>query len=69
MPEDIEEEKNMDLAEINMQTMSRKAYLKKWRKLSDQEADEELQQIKFEQDLFENSELLPNEQGSEQNIL
>lgn len=55
LPEDEEEEKNMDLAEINAQTMSRKAYLKKWRKLSDKEADEELEQIKYEQDLFENS--------------
>lgn len=57
LPEDVEEEKNSDLAEVNQQVMSRKAYLKKWRKLSDKEADEELNQIKLEQDLFENSEL------------
>ena len=57
LPEDIEEEKNMDLAEIQAQTMSRKSYIKKWRKLNDKEADEELKQIKLEQDLFENSVL------------
>lgn len=57
LPEDTEEEKNMDLAEIQAQTMSRKTYLKKWRKLNDKEADEELKQIKMEMDLFENSQL------------
>ena len=61
LPEDVEEEKSMDLAEISAQAMSRKAYLKKWRKLSDKEADEELQQIKVEQDLFENSALPPTD--------
>lgn len=65
LPEDEEEEKNMDLAEINAQVMSRKAYLKKWRKLSDKEADEELEQIKYEQDLFENSELVPETEESD----
>ena len=61
LPEDVEEEKSMDLAEINAQAMSRKAYLKKWRKLSDKEADEELEQIKLEQDLFEKSVLPPTD--------
>ena len=58
LPEDVEEEKNMDLAEINAQTMSRKNYLKKWRKLNDEEADAELRQIKLEQDMFDNSQLV-----------
>lgn len=62
LPEDETEEKNMDLAEINTQTMSRKAYLKKWRKLSDEDADKELQQIKMEMDLFENSVMPPTEE-------
>lgn len=57
LPEDEEEEKNMDLAEIQSNVMSRKSYLKKWRKLNDKEADEELEQIKKEMDLFENSQL------------
>ena len=57
LPEDEVEEKNMDLAEIEAKVMSRKAYLKKWRKLNDTEAEAELLQIKAEQDLFENSVL------------
>lgn len=57
LPEDENEEKEMDLAEINSNVMSRKAYLKKWRNLTDKEADEEINQIKIEKDLLENSEL------------
>ena len=61
LPEDEEEEKNLDLSEIAAQTMSRKAYLKKWRKLSDEEAEEELKQIKYEQDLLDNSQVVGSE--------
>lgn len=67
LPEDTDEEKNMDLAEINAQVMSRKNYLKKWRRLSDKEADEELKQIKLEQDMFDNGQLLTSDLfGSEE---
>lgn len=55
IPEDVKEEKEMDIVEIEAKTMSRKAYLKKWRKLNDEEAEKELMQIKLEYDLFENS--------------
>lgn len=58
IPEDVKEEKEMDIVEIEAKTMSRKAYLKKWRKLNDEEAEKELQQIKKEYDLFENSVLV-----------
>lgn len=58
IPEDVKEEKEMDIVEIEAKTMSRKAYLKKWRKLNDEEAEKELQQIKREYDLFENSVLI-----------
>ena len=64
LPEDVEEEKNMDLAEVQAQTMSRKSYMKKWRNLNDKEADEELKQIKMEMDLFENSELPEIDEGT-----
>lgn len=57
LPNDEAEEKEMDLAEINSNVMSRKSYLKKWRNLTDKEADDEINQIKNEQDLFENSVL------------
>ncbi len=55
LPEDEAEEKNMDIAEVDAKLMSRKAYLKKWRNLSDRQAEEEIMQIKSEQDLFDNS--------------
>lgn len=65
LPEDENEEKNMDLAEIHAQVMSKKAYLKKWRNLTDKEADDELQQIKLEIDMFENSQMLPETDTSD----
>ena len=55
LPEDIKEEKELDMAEVEAMVMSKKSYLKKWRKLNDSEADEELRQIKVEQEILENS--------------
>lgn len=55
LPEDEAEEKNMDISEVDAKLMSRKAYLKKWRNLSDKQAEDEIIQIKKEQDLFDNS--------------
>jgi organic radical activating enzyme len=55
LPEDETEEKQNDLAEVTAQTMSRKSYMKKWRKLTDSESDEELQQIAVENELLNNS--------------
>lgn len=55
LPEDEVEEKTMDLAEVSNKAMSRKAYMKKWRGLSDYEADEELQQIALERQIIEDS--------------
>lgn len=59
IPEDEAEEKNNDLAEVNAQTMSKKAYMKKWRGLTDEDADEELRQIALEKQLLEDSASLP----------
>ena len=59
LPEDEQEEKQQDITEVDAQLMSKKAYMKKWRNLSDKEADEELQQIKREMDLFDNSQMPP----------
>lgn len=64
LPEDEQEEKNQDIAEVDAKLMSRKAYLKKWRKLSDKEAEEEILQIKAEQDLLDNSYVPPYTQDS-----
>lgn len=55
LPEDEIEEKNMDLAEVESNTMSRKAYMKKWRGLTDDEVREELEQIALERQLIEDS--------------
>lgn len=55
LPEDEAEEKQIDLAEVTAQTMSKKAYMKKWRGLTDDEADEELKQIALERQLLEDS--------------
>lgn len=45
LPEDEAEEKAIDMSEVGNQVMSRKAYIKKWRGLTDDEADAEIQQI------------------------
>lgn len=55
LPEDEAEEKQIDLAEVTAQTMSKKAYMKKWRGLTDDEAEEELRQIALERELLEDS--------------
>jgi len=55
LPEDEIEERNMDLAEVESKTMSRKAYMKKWRSLTDDEVQEELDQIALERQIIEDS--------------
>ena len=55
LPEDELEERNMDLAEVESKAMSRKAYMKKWRNLTDDEVQEELEQIALERQLIEDS--------------
>lgn len=59
LPNDEQEEKNVDLAEVNAQTMSKKSYMKKWRGLTDEEADQELKQIALERELLEDTFSLP----------
>lgn len=65
LPEDETEEKTTDLAEVAAQTMSRKSYMKKWRGLTDDEADEELKQLAAERELLEDSYEAPMEQNQE----
>lgn len=60
LPEDEIEEKNMDLAEVESKTMSRKAYMKKWRGLTDDEVQEELEQIALERQIIEDSSFAIN---------
>ena len=57
LPEDEIEEKNIDLAEVTAQVMSKKAYMQKWRNLTDDEVREELEQMALERQLLEDSAL------------
>lgn len=52
LPEDEQDEKNVDLAEVSAQVMSRSSYMKKWRKLTDKEIESELRQIAYESELL-----------------
>ena len=61
LPEDVQEEKTMDITEVEANVMSRKSYLKKWRKLNDEEADKELLQIQKEKQMLEESYIDYNE--------
>lgn len=55
--EDEVEEKGTDMAEINNKVMSRKSYLKKWRGMTDDEAQAELEQIQLEQSMLEDNSM------------
>lgn len=55
LPEDEIEEKNIDLSEVESKVMSRKTYMKKWRGLTDEEIQEELEQIALERQIIEDS--------------
>ena len=55
IPEDESEEKTSDLSEVESQVMSRKTYMKKWRELSDADANDELKQIALERQILEDS--------------
>lgn len=72
LPEDEIEEKNMDLAEVESKVMSRKSYMKKWRGLTDDEVQDELNQIALERQMIEDSSFAidadkpPYDDGSEE---
>lgn len=69
LPEDETEEKQNDLAEVAANTMSKKAYMKKWRGLTDKEADEELEQMALERQLLEEASFGGNLDSEEDNNL
>lgn len=52
--DDEREEKDTDMAEINVNAMSRKSYIKKWhQEMTDEQIDEELMQIAVELNMFD----------------
>ena len=53
LPEDETEEKSIDISEVAAFLMSKKSYIQKWRGLSDDEVEEELNQIAYEKQLIE----------------
>lgn len=55
IPEDESDEKQIDLAEVESQVMSRKSYMKKWYGYSDTEVEQELAQIALERQVLEDS--------------
>ena len=63
LQEDEVEEKNMDLAEVTANVMSKKSYMKKWRELTDKEVDEELEQIALERQIIEDAAFQMNDSG------
>lgn len=55
LPEDEVEERTMDLAEVEAQTMSRKSYMQRWHNLTDDEVEEELMQMALERQILEDA--------------
>ena len=55
LPEDETEDKANDMAEVESNLMSRKSYMKKWRGLTDDEVQQELEQIALERQILEDS--------------
>lgn len=62
--EDESEEKSTDMAEVQTQVMSRKAYMIKWRGMSEEDVDDELRQIAYEQNLLDQDNyMMANDNG------
>lgn len=55
LQEDEDEEKALDLQQVNAQAMSRKTFIKKWQGVTDDVADAEIKQIALEREMLEES--------------
>lgn len=55
LPEDENEEKTINLAEVEALVMSKKTYMQRWYGLTDDEVNRELQQIALERQILEDS--------------
>lgn len=68
IPDDVNEEQQLDLSKVMNQTMSRKSFMIKWQGLTNDEADAELEQIAKERQILEESySTLPNMDYSDVN--
>lgn len=63
LQDDIEE-RTTDLLEVQSNVRSRKSYLKKWEGLTDEEADEELEQIALEMQMLSEDSLMGDSYGN-----
>ena len=67
LQEDEIEEKSIDLSEVAAGTMSRKAYMQKWRGLTDDEVQEELEQMALEKQYIDEVAMpMPNQQNQQE---
>ena len=67
LQEDEIEEKSIDLSEVAAGTMSRKAYMQKWRGLTDDEVQEELEQMALEKQYIDEVAMpMPNQQDQQE---
>ena len=55
LQEDEDNEKALDMQQVNTQVMSRKTFIKKWANVADDIAEEELKQIQLEKQMLEDS--------------
>jgi len=55
LPEDEIEEMSIDLQNVESKTMSKKAYMQKWRGLTEEQVEEELRQIAMERQMIEDT--------------
>jgi hypothetical protein len=55
LPEDENEEKTINLAEVEAQCMSKKTYMQRWYGMSDDDVNREIQQIALERQILEDS--------------
>lgn len=55
LPEEESEEKQLDIAEVGNELMSKRAYMVKWRGLTPEQAEDELKQIAKERQVLEDS--------------
>ena len=55
IPSDEQEEKNSDITEVDSQLMSKKSYMMKWRGLTEEEAEAEIEQIAKENEMLQSS--------------
>lgn len=64
LPDDTAEEQALDIANVESNVMSRKAFMQKWRGLNDEQVNDELKQIAYERELLENSYTVPTRQAA-----